>query len=47
MGDVEDGYKATVVLRVMDVFGDYEEIRFGVIVSAFIVLCNLDRNARP
>ena len=35
MGNIDNGYQATVVLRIADVFGDYVELRYSVIVSMF------------
>ena len=32
-GNVNQDYQGTIVLRITDVFGDYEEVRFSVIVS--------------
>ena len=36
MGNIDNGYQATVVLRIADVFGDYVELRYSVIVSMFL-----------
>ena len=33
VGDESEAYRTTVVLRVIDIFGDYAELRFYVIVS--------------
>lgn len=31
-GDADNEYRATIVLRVSDIFGDYTEVNFSVIV---------------